>query len=118
MNKLGVYTATCSHTLDDDKQCGGVYTGQSTHNTLRIRLKGHLKSIEKIEHNFYFKLIKSESNVNRFDILESLHIYLNHKNIVGILLFVLIRFSLFFKMYLFLIKKSTNKSTNQWIYKA
>lgn len=99
LDKPGVYTATCSHKLNEKEECGKKYTGQTTR-TLRIRSKEHLKHIEKIEpsksgiaehallNKHYlsqddFKLIKSESNVNRLNILESLHIYLNRKTSVN-----------------------------------
>lgn len=97
LDKPGVYSATCSHTTDG-KVCGKKYIGQ-TQRTVRIRSGEHLKHIEKIdpksgiaehvlsnEHSLNendFKLIKSESNVNRLNVIESLHIYLNKKNSVN-----------------------------------
>ncbi|XP_067619901.1 uncharacterized protein [Eurosta solidaginis] len=95
LDKPGIYSITCSYKDDDGKECGAKYIGQSTR-TVRTRFNEHLKYIKNIEpksgiaehalssqHSISFddcKLIKSESNVNRLNILESLHIYVN-KNV-------------------------------------
>lgn len=95
LDKPGVYSITCSRRNDDGNVRGAKYIGQSTR-TVRIRLNEHLKYIRNIEprsgiaehallneHSISeedCKLIKPESNVNRLNILESLHIYVN-KNV-------------------------------------
>lgn len=93
-DKPGVYKASCSHV-----GCDAVYIGQSTR-SMSVREKEHRKYIRNIEphrsglaehilnnrhslNDNAFKLIASESNPQRLNILESLHIYLNRKTNVN-----------------------------------
>lgn len=90
IDKPGIYKASCA-------DCGRVYIGQ-TRRSLKVRKKEHISYIGKIEpyksglaehiiscehhlNDDSFKLIRSESNCNRLNILESMHIYLNKNNL-------------------------------------
>lgn len=88
--KPGVYKVCCS-------KCGAVYIGQ-TRRALKVRMKEHMLYIRNCEayrsgiaeHSIThkhelcdddFSLIETESNANRLNILESLHIYMNPNNV-------------------------------------
>ena len=89
IDKPGIYSATCS-------DCKKEYVGQ-TRRSLKVRKREHVLSIKNIEpyksglaehiisnkHSIdddNFKLIEHESNVNKLNILESMHIYLRKNN--------------------------------------
>ncbi|XP_067625737.1 uncharacterized protein [Eurosta solidaginis] len=98
LGKPGVYSITCSQKNDNGNVCGAKYIGQSTR-TVRIRLLEHLKYIQNIdprsgiaehalanEHSISeddCQLIKSECNIKKLNILESLHIYVNKNDSVN-----------------------------------
>lgn len=92
IEKSGVYRAICS-----TNNCNAVYIGQTLRN-VKVRAKEHLNYIKKKEdyksglsehiltnkHTIKednFELLECESNKNRLDVLESLHIYLNRNNV-------------------------------------
>lgn len=89
-DKPGIYKASCA-------DCDAVYIGQ-TRRSLKVRKREHLSYIHNIEayrsglaehiitqqHSISdenFKLIETESNANRLNVLESLHIHRNRNNV-------------------------------------
>lgn len=89
-DKPGIYKANCA-------ECDAVYIGQ-TRRSLKVRRREHLSYIHNIEayrsglaehiithkHSIgdeNFTLIETESNANRLNVLESLHIHINRNNV-------------------------------------